>query len=461
MVCVNTLTLQTGDGTDREFPRRSPSISTMRALPKTSFASPLLLSLFAVMACAPGGPDDDDSVLALPTPTGLAPADIGPVPDPGPWEIVFQPSQITVGKWHACTLLLDGKLACWGSNANGKLGIGTTAGAYRKPQRSQSALTDLHLISAGEDHTCVVRGENRLVSCWGRNSYGATNPVQADGSPPSSGCPLNVGCSTPSTVPHVSNARYLAAGYDHTCAYGIGGVEGSSHPGMICWGRASTNLLGAGGGGGWPVRTNYPSIDAVDAGEKFTCTHVNWPDDKVWCFGRFPGANGQWNDTAGVGINIASSLPDFRTLSVGESHVCLIDGSSVLCQGESLSGQAGVVKTPSDPHVTSLESVVSGATAVAAGARHTCAIISGGRVKCWGANDKGQLGVGETFSMSAAPLIAALPTSQVARTIAAGGDTTCVITDSRRLYCWGSNNYGQVGADSSEDVIATPTRVTW
>ena len=65
------------------------------------------------------------------------------------------------------------------------------------------------------------------------------------------------------------------------------------------------------------------------------------------------------------------------------------------------------------------------------------------------------------FSLSVTPLVAALPSGQTGIAIAAGGDTTCVKTASKRLYCWGDNTCRQVGNDSAENIVATPSRVTW
>jgi len=98
------------------------------------------------------------------------------------------------------------------------------------------------------------------------------------------------------------------------------------------------------------------------------------------------------------------------------------------------------------------------ATAIASGYFHTCAILNNSSIKCWGLNDSGQLGIGDTSNRGdgTAPgtgltemgdnLPAVdLGAGRTARAISAGDRHTCVVLDNTSLKCWGENSYGQLG----------------
>ncbi len=89
---------------------------------------------------------------------------------------------------------------------------------------------------------------------------------------------------------------------------------------------------------------------------------------------------------------------------------------------------------------------------LSAGGSHTCAIVSGGSVKCWGLNDKGQLGLGDVANRGdgAGEMGANLPavdlgTGRTAVAISAGTSHTCALLDNATVKCWGSNQTGELG----------------
>lgn len=88
------------------------------------------------------------------------------------------------------------------------------------------------------------------------------------------------------------------------------------------------------------------------------------------------------------------------------------------------------------------------ATAIAAGADHTCAIVAGGRVKCWGSNFSGELGDG-TNTATAEPVV--VNGVEEATSISAGGGHTCAVVAGGTVKCWGANRFGQLGDGSTTD----------
>jgi alpha-tubulin suppressor-like RCC1 family protein len=101
--------------------------------------------------------------------------------------------------------------------------------------------------------------------------------------------------------------------------------------------------------------------------------------------------------------------------------------------------------------------LTSGAAAVSAGYRHTCAVTTAGEVKCWGWNTVGQLGDGTTTQRTTPVNVSGL-TSGVAA-IAAAPYYTCALSTAGGVQCWGYNFYGQLGNGTSGGFRSTPVEV--
>ena len=99
---------------------------------------------------------------------------------------------------------------------------------------------------------------------------------------------------------------------------------------------------------------------------------------------------------------------------------------------------------------------VSGSVLVTAGGKHTCAVNAMGALYCWGNNEQGQLGIGTKGFMAGKPKPALVSLTGVVG-IAAGNEHTCAWTRTRELFCWGSNQYGQLAGTDAERTV--PTRV--
>lgn len=96
-----------------------------------------------------------------------------------------------------------------------------------------------------------------------------------------------------------------------------------------------------------------------------------------------------------------------------------------------------------------------GGEALAAGQNHTCVLLVGGAVRCWGDTSRGQLGlasierIGDDEHPSDAPT---LRLSRPAIDIEAGSEHTCALLDDGTLQCWGFNQFGQLGYGHTEDI---------
>jgi len=130
-------------------------------------------------------------------------------------------------------------------------------------------------------------------------------------------------------------------------------------------------------------------------------------------------------------------------VSAGESYTCaLMSDSTGRCWGHNLHGQLGDGSYTRSSLVPVTVSGLTGSVAISAGAHHACALLSDGTVKCWGANNFGQLGDG-TDTESKVPVAVSDLSGAVA--VSAGGLHTCAVLSDETVKCWGLNNHGQLG----------------
>lgn len=327
-------------------------------------------------------------------------------------------------------------------------------------------------ISAGETHSCAVRGGG--VLCWGADRYqllggaaGATSDASAQLT--TSTTPVQVSISS-SLLPIVA----VAAGGRHTCAVGGAGQ-------VVCWGDNASGQLGYGdrqarsaGEGAVPLPAR---ANAVVTGVYHTCALLEDASVRCWGDNRFgqlgagrPGNIGDDNSETPAPVDVGGPV---QRIAAGAYHTCaLLVDATVKCWGWNDYGQLGVGDNRSrglaaEDMGVRLSSVSLGsglrAIAVAAGGFHSCAIVEAtggdpvdaatGNVKCWGANGGGRLGIGRAASSTGGSrndLGDALPavdlgTGRSARQVVAGGVHTCALLDDFSIRCWGYAGDGELG----------------
>jgi alpha-tubulin suppressor-like RCC1 family protein len=145
-------------------------------------------------------------------------------------------------------------------------------------------------------------------------------------------------------------------------------------------------------------------------------------------------------------------------ISAGSAYACAVkSGGDVKCWGDNLKGELGNGTTTASKVPVQVSGLTSGVTAIGAGFFHTCALTTGGAVKCWGDNSYGQLGNG-TFTSSAVAVQVSGLTSGVTA-ISVGEDHTCAITSSGAAKCWGDNSDGALG-NGTYTTSALPVQVS-
>lgn len=375
-------------------------------------------------------------------PLSLAPTTaVGAPPPPA-----LGASSIAVGEEHTCTNYGSATL-CWGRNDEGQLGNASNVSSIAPVTVGlPSASTSL---ASGAFHSCAV--VNGGVRCWGWNDPTPPRtcppfctPPDAKPVPPKRG-QLGNGTEGSSNVPVIaiaddSGAIAVAGGMLHSCAIVAGGA-------VRCWGSNEYGQLGDGTvlQRLSPVPT-VPAITgatAIAAGSFHTCALVAG-GVKCWGRGDVGGALGH-----GSTVNSSSAVDAIApgsgvtAIAAGDLHTCAVFGSgTVKCWGDNTHGQLGDGTTTSRNTPTAVGAIASGATAISAGTRHTCAVVSGG-VRCWGANDSAQLGNGNLLAtLTPAQTVAA---NAGISAISSRGHTTCVIA-SGGVACWGANARGQLGS---------------
>lgn len=142
-------------------------------------------------------------------------------------------------------------------------------------------------------------------------------------------------------------------------------------------------------------------------------------------------------------------------LVAGGAHSCaLLRGGYVRCWGDGGRGQLGSDdfsdRGDEDGEMPPPSLDVGGqAEMLAAGAYHTCALLDSGAIRCWGAGESGQLGNGSTGDIGdeAGEMadLEDIPLGRAAVSIAAGASFTCALLAADEIKCWGAGAYGKLG----------------
>lgn len=300
------------------------------------------------------------------------------------------------------------------------------------PSRNNSSNGDVETLSVGTNFGCELRSD-RGVQCWGDNSVGQLG----DGGTRDSVAPVD--------VVGLSDVRQVSAGDSHACAVTGDGI-------VQCWGSNQYGQLGTAADGdvmAEPVRVEgLGTVELIDAGDSTTCALLR-DDGSVWCWGTLPAPR---RVDSPVPVRVPG-LNDVRTLAVESGHSCaLIGDGGVRCWGWNGKGDLGD-GTTKDADVPVEVQGITDAVAISV----SCAVLRDGGVKCWGYNLFGQLGDGTTKD---SPIAVEVGGVRGAVQVSTGVSHSCARTSSE-VFCWGSNEQGQLGATvpglNSPTAVVMPT----
>jgi alpha-tubulin suppressor-like RCC1 family protein len=377
---------------------------------------------------------------------------------------------VAPGISHTCALQADDAIRCWGDDSHGQLGNGDPLSDSSAPVivTGGGGTISGRGIAAGNQHTCARRASS-AGACWGDNVNGQLgNTGTADSSSPTTIKTLATRSGL-FVVVDLTAIKAIAGGGLHTCELGANGS-------VRCWGANGSGQLGNGGTGEVhfapaPSIGGLANVSSIVAGDSDTC--VLLVNGKVQCWGENSlgqlGNHSSGNDSSTpVTVQILSEpvgglsglidLTGVAALAAGFRHNCALraDGT-VVCWGDNRHGQLG-----KDPLLTSSSFAidvagVSNAIALAGGNAHTCALLSNGKVKCWGLNNNGQLGDGsinESFQpVTVRQLLAGGGLTDLTGIVAleAGSLHTCALRVDGKVFCWGDNTRGQLGDGTMTD----------
>jgi len=362
--------------------------------------------------------------------------------------------RIASGLDQSCFVRANGNVACWGFDGNGERGDGQGATTSQGVptalvQQLSGALVG---VETGYIHVCGLSSSGEAW-CWGANSSGQLG--------------IAGGRSADAPVQVRGGLRFdvLSVGSHHACA-----IEGGGD--AFCWGRGANGRLGSGGtqDQNAPVRVaGGLKFSAVSSGGGHSCA-VERGTHLAFCWGA--GGSGRLGDGGtmqrNTPVRVASELT-FRSVDAGTDFSCgLTFDDRALCWGKGGEGQLGdgalndaltPVEVSGGLRFRTL--TVSGETSSAfAPSPHACALTVEGTAYCWGSNEYGQLGTSTgNLPRSATPVAVDQSASGPFAAIAAGFGFTCAVDTSDAAWCWGFDGTGELGTGPGRQDSKTPLPV--
>lgn len=353
--------------------------------------------------------------------------------------------QVSPGNLGTCAVALDNRAYCWGDNGYGQLGDGTQYIDRLTPVAVFGGLS-FRQVSIGAYHTCGVTTTYRAY-CWGYGQFGQLG----DGG-------TTISQPTPVAVAGGLSFVQVSAGDLHTCGVARVRIFFQIYYPIYCWGHGRFAQLGNGSTANRlrpvPV-TGGLSFSKVEAGSAHTCGLTT--KNLAYCWGsNTSGAVGDGTTKTRLSPTAVAGGHHFADLSSGGGHNCGLDNSRAFCWGYNEFGQVGNGTTTRQLKPIAVVTQLT-FRQVRAGGSHSCGLtLLSRQTYCWGDNEFSQLGNSAAGDHSLTPVAVSGGFQFIAVTI--GDAHTCGLVSGSRAYCWGSNFFGQLG-DGTTTERATPVPV--
>ena len=341
-------------------------------------------------------------------------------------NLPIKPTLVAAGSTHTCVLSEESGAYCWGNNEFDQIGEKVGESMVIRPHKVAGSSPGVY-IEAGQDHTCAI-ALKRNVECWGaywEGQLGTGDMGNKFGKPVS---PAGI------DNPVVS----LAVGRDHACASLAGGK-------LFCWGDDRGGQIGSGNRRSLESVVAPSGFSDVDLGAANTCAVAL--TQKLYCWGAYwkTATSSEPSLTPTVVEQIDSPVAD---IAMGLSHRCALgtDGR-VWCWGSNGHGESS--SSAKFVNVPELVDLPGPASILEAGLYHNCAVLLDGRMFCWGKNFNGQLAVGDTVE-GPTPRLSSIRSPLA---LAMGEDHTCALLQDRSVQCAGRGDFDLLGNGSTEDSL--------
>lgn len=374
-----------------------------------------------------------------------------------------RPVRVVTGAAHTCVMLEDATLRCWGDNSSGQLGIGTVGGY--EPAPVAPLVSTVLSVFAGTDHTCAIDSSQGLA-CWGDNSWGQVGVGSWVNEIPE-----------PTKIDSLSSVQLVSLGKWFSCA--LGNFAGTD--GLYCWGAAAAGQHGIDNASQGqtdaptqPVGLPSSPVVSLATGGAHACVALAdgslhcWGADSQGCLGTDSVA--LFTTTP---VEITAVPGSVSKVWCGGDHTCALSSNGMHCWGSDRAGQLG---DGLSDLLQALPVSVPWDGDPALGGQHTCLTEFDGTkylLRCWGRNNAGQLGVGTTDDLdeataaslvlndAAAPLVAPSPIPGFTQPHEVPVHAhTCAIKSDGNVWCWGSNDLGQLGTGNTSP-SSSPVAVVW
>jgi alpha-tubulin suppressor-like RCC1 family protein len=316
----------------------------------------------------------------------------------------------------------------------------STGTSYGTEQKFTTLATGT--FSAGAYHTCALVSSGGSIDCWGYNYDGELG----------NGTTKNIS-TKPVAVSGITTATEVSAGGYHTCALLSGSID--------CWGYNKFGELGTGTtkGSSTPVAVSgITNAIEVSGGDFYTCALLSTKSIDCWGENGF-GELGDGTFTERTTPVAVHGITNATEVTAGALSTCaLLSGGSIDCWGYNGFGELGTGSTVPEysPTPVAVKGITNAVAVSAVGDFYTCALLSGGTIKCWGDNEDGELGNGTTVNSTTPVQVTGITN---AAGVAAGAFHTCAWLVTATAYCWGENYFGELGNGTTVN-SSTPVQVS-